>query len=98
MYVASYWIEIACSKRSDGGEHCKVKKAIKRRGGLGRDLSPLLLPSFYFFALLFTSHRSALSKRLEQARIEKVSYLSCITKIVLVAKTMRLVMWERVQQ
>ena len=29
---------------------------------------------------------------------EKVSDLSCITKIVLVAKTIRLVMWERVQQ
>ena len=32
-------------------------------------LSPLLLPRFYFFALLFTSHRSPLSQRLEQARI-----------------------------
>ena len=30
--------------------------------------------------------------------VEKVSDLSCITKIVLVAKTIRLVMWERVQQ
>ena len=29
---------------------------------------PLLLPRFYFFALLFTSHRSPLSERLEQAR------------------------------
>ena len=32
-------------------------------------LSPLLLPSFYFFALLFTSQRSPLSERLEQAKI-----------------------------
>ena len=30
-------------------------------------LSPLLLPRFYFFSLLFTSHRSPLSERLEQA-------------------------------
>ena len=49
-----------------------MKKAMKSRGGLGREvrfpLSPLLLPCFYFFALLFTSHRSPLSERLEQAR------------------------------
>ena len=31
--------------------------------------SPLLLPRFYFFALLFTSHRSPLSERLEQAKM-----------------------------
>ena len=37
---------------------------MKSRGGLG---TPLLLPRFYFFALLFTSHRSPLSERLEQA-------------------------------
>ena len=30
-------------------------------------LSPLLLPRFYFFALLFTSYRSRLCERLEQA-------------------------------
>ena len=47
---------MACSKRSDGGERCEVKEAI-----------PLPLPRFYFFVLLFTSHRSALSERLEQA-------------------------------
>ena len=52
---------LACSKRSDSGERCGVKKAMKSRGG------PLLLPRFYFFALLFTSHRSPLSERLEQA-------------------------------
>ena len=45
---------VACSKRLDSGERCRVKKA-------------LLLPRFYFFALLFTSHRSPLSERLEQA-------------------------------
>ena len=53
---------LACSKRSDSGERCEVKKAMKSRGG-----SPLLLPRFYFFALLFTSHRAPLSERLEQA-------------------------------
>ena len=63
-------IEVACSKRSDSGERCGVKKAMKSRGGLGSPLSPLLLPRFYFFALLFTSHRSPLSERLEQASIE----------------------------
>ena len=44
---------------------------MKSRGGLGREvrfpLSPLPLPRFYFFALLFTSHPSPLSERLEQA-------------------------------
>ena len=59
---------LACSKRSDSGERCGVKKAMKSRGGLGREVSPLLLPRFYFFALLFTSHRSPLSERLEQAK------------------------------
>ena len=52
---------LACSRRSDSGEQYGVKKAMKSRGG------PLLLPRFYFFALLFTSHRSPLSERLEQA-------------------------------
>ena len=32
-------------------------------------LSPLLLPRFYFFELLFSSHRSPLSERLEQAKM-----------------------------
>ena len=62
--------DVACSKRSDSGERCEVKKAMKRRRGLGREVrerSPLPLPRFYFFALLFTSHRSPLSERLEQA-------------------------------
>ena len=34
-------------------------------GGLGREVR------FYFFALLFTSHRSPLSERLEQANMYK---------------------------
>ena len=62
-------IFLACSKRSDSGERCEVKKAMKSRGGLGREVPPLPIPRFYFFALLFTSHRSPLSERLEQAII-----------------------------
>ena len=41
---------IACSKRSDSGERCEVKKAMKSRGGL----TPLLLffcAPFYFAPL-----------------------------------------------
>ena len=55
---------IVCSKRSDSGERCEVKKAMKSRGG---PYFLYYLPRFYFFALLFTSHRSPLSERLEQA-------------------------------
>ena len=49
---------LACSKRSDSGERCEVKKRWKVGGDWGD-----------FFALLFTSsHRSPLSERLEQAK------------------------------
>ena len=58
---------VACSKRSDSGERCEVKIAIKSRGGLGREVSLSPSLAFIFFALLFTSHRSPLSERLEQA-------------------------------
>ena len=50
---------LACSKRSDSAERCEVKKGMKSRGGLGREL--------LFFRAPFTSHRSPLSERLEQA-------------------------------
>ena len=35
-----YYIEVtlACSKRSDSGERCGVEKAMKSRGGLGREV------------------------------------------------------------
>ena len=56
---------LACSKRSDSGERCRVKKAMTSRGGLGREVSSSLA---FFFAFLFTSHRSPLSERLEQAK------------------------------
>ena len=29
---------VACSKRSDSGERCEVKKAMKSRGGLGTEV------------------------------------------------------------
>ena len=31
-------INLACSKRSDSGERCEVKKAMKSRGELGREI------------------------------------------------------------
>ena len=34
---ANYFL-VACSKRSDSGERCRVKKAMKSRGGLGREV------------------------------------------------------------
>ena len=54
--------QVACSKRSDSGERCRVKKAMKSRGGL---TSPP--PSLLFLRAPFTSHLSPLSERLEQA-------------------------------
>ena len=53
MLVVQFSDSLACSKRSDSGERCEEKKAMESRGGLG--------------AFLFTSHRSPLSERLEQA-------------------------------
>ena len=41
--------KLACSKRSDSGERCEVKKALKSRGGL---YFLYYLPRYYFFALL----------------------------------------------
>ena len=34
-------LTLACSKRSDSGERCQVKKAMKSRGGLGREVREL---------------------------------------------------------
>ena len=69
--ACSAGVFLACSKRSDSGERCEVKIAMKSRGGLGREVRELTspLPRFYFFALLFSSHRSPLSERLEQASV-----------------------------
>ena len=61
---------LACSKRSDSGERCEVKKAMKSSGGLGREArEPVTSPpsSLLFFRAPFSSHRSPLSECLEQA-------------------------------
>ena len=51
----SIMITIACSKRSDSGERCGVEKAMKSRGGLGREVPPpsllLFRAPFYFVPL-----------------------------------------------
>ena len=72
-YETSVIICLARSKRSDSGERCEVKKAMKSRGGLGREVrKPLRLPRFYFFALLFTSHRSPLSEIFQGFYTQKI--------------------------
>ena len=49
----SLWA-LACSKRSDSGERCKVNKAMKSRGGLGREVQePSPPPSLLFFHVPF---------------------------------------------
>ena len=55
---------LACSKRSDSGERCGVEKAMKSRGGLGREVrepsltspppSLLLFRAPFYFAPLRT--------------------------------------------
>ena len=37
-YLRTADVLLACSKRSDSGERCGVKKAMKSRGGLGREV------------------------------------------------------------
>ena len=46
---------IVCSKRSDSGERCEVKKAMKSRGGLGRECSSSLAFIFSRSFLLRTA-------------------------------------------
>ena len=36
--LMSVGFQLACTKRSDSGEQCEVKKAMKSRGGLGREV------------------------------------------------------------
>ena len=63
---------LACSRRSDSGERCEVKGARKNKsegGGEVREGSRTSLPSPpLLFIGFFTSHRSPLSERLEQAK------------------------------
>ena len=75
---------LACSKRSDSGERCEVKKVIKSRGGLGREVRDSALPllCFFFFALFFTSHRSPLSECLEQANPRRSQGFAKLSRIL----------------
>ena len=59
-------ILLACSRRSDSEERCEVKGTRKNKSEGGGEVlpSPPLL-----FIPFFTSHRSPLSERLEQANI-----------------------------
>ena len=54
MQIFFVYHQVACSKRSDSGERCEVKIAMKSRGGLGREVrAPPPLPRFYFFRAPF---------------------------------------------
>ena len=63
-FKAGYEHNVACSKRSDSGERCGVEKAMKSRGGLGREVrepsltspppSLLLFRAPFYFAPLPT--------------------------------------------
>ena len=68
LHAGNFWAHscfranrfIACSRRSDSGERCEVKGARKNKS------TSLPSPPLLFIAF-FTSHRSPLSERLEQA-------------------------------
>ena len=51
---------VACSKRSDSGERCRVKKAMKSRGGLGREVRERCSLSHLSSSLAFIFSRSFL--------------------------------------
>ena len=60
---------LACSRRSDSGERCEVKGARKNKSKGGGEVREAPLPSPpLLFIPFFTSHRSPLSERLEQAK------------------------------
>ena len=52
LHTSDMQFVIACSKRSDSGERCEIKKAMKSRGGLGREVltgvTPLTSLAFIF--------------------------------------------------
>ena len=65
-------VGIACSRRSDSGERCEVKRSAKKI----KESPPLL------FIAIFTSHRSPLSERLEQATVgTAANILSCVCRL-----------------
>ena len=70
MIAGYYYLgtsKLVCSKRSDSGERCEVKKAMKRRGGLGREVlserleqatskcKSIAFPAYLFLAVAFRS-------------------------------------------
>ena len=48
-------LKLACSKLSDSGERCRVKKAMKSRGGLKFELYFALSPVVLFCPIFFFS-------------------------------------------
>ena len=56
--------KLACSKRSDSGERCEVKKVMKSRGDSTSSTTSL---AFIFSRSFFISHRFPLFENLEQA-------------------------------
>ena len=62
---------LACSKRSDSGERCEVKKAMKSRGGMEVPSLTSPPPSLLFFRapFYFAPLPMPLSERLERAKL-----------------------------
>ena len=54
---------LACSKRSDSGERCEVKKAMKSRGGLEREVPSLTLSSIFSRSFLLRTALHYLNAR-----------------------------------
>ena len=89
---------IACSKRLDSGQRCEVKKAMKSRGGLGREVrepSPTSPPPSIFmfshsFLLCNAPHQLNAWNRLHSPMREKHSLgflsVSCAVSHLLVYK------------
>ena len=46
VFVTFFFVFLACPKRSDSGERCEVKKAMKSRGRPGREVSYIFSRSF----------------------------------------------------
>ena len=79
---ASPLMNLACSRRSDSGERCEVKRSAKKI----KSSPPLLFTAF------FTLHRSPLSERLEQVIMNqtclaKLNRLGCWSFRKIVAKS-----------
>ena len=89
---------LACSKRSDSGKRCEVKKAMKVEGDWGERCSSSLA---FIFSRTFLLLRSPLSERLEKANRPQVCpsvppivftvlfilFLSCFNRLFLVFRS-----------